>query len=480
VEARRLAVGAGLLVSIAFGALVALGTRPDAREQKSSRSKAQVSARAEAKQVAPRRHERPVDDRPEAPPDALNVVLVIGCTVRRDQLTPYGAPATVTPFLGQLAVDGARFDDALSVSSWTRESVVGLLTGTHPASLGLPDPGPGQSERALHPDATMLAELLSDAGWMTLGVTANPNLNVAYGMAQGMDRHVDATDEGFKAGRTAGVEVVAEALGLLDARTEEEAERPFMLQVVLIDAHHPRRPSQERLKEALAPGVSPDLAAYRASLREVDHAIEQLDRGLRSRGSDASNTLFVFVTDHGEGLDLPPHHSSGHGKKMYPSTVAIPWIVRGPGIPAGRVVPGLVSGVDVTPTLIGLLGLHGQPELPGRDWSEWVRGSKDGAVPQDRAWSLSMFHGADVAAIWTRDRQCQAHYQNDRDKDVSGCFDRAADPDFSRPFEDVALRKELDAWRKARLTEGKAFDVQDAEAGEEVSEQLEVLGYLGD
>jgi NHS family xanthosine MFS transporter len=44
----------------------------------------------------------PVAERP-------NVVMVIGCTVRRDQLTPYGGPAHTTPLLASLAAQGTRF-----------------------------------------------------------------------------------------------------------------------------------------------------------------------------------------------------------------------------------------------------------------------------------------------------------------------------------------------------------------------------------
>ena len=76
--------------------------------------------------------------------EAPNVVVVVGCTVRRDQTTPYGGPDGTTPFLTSLAAGGARFEDALATSSWTREAVAGLLTGAPAASWGLPDPRYGE------------------------------------------------------------------------------------------------------------------------------------------------------------------------------------------------------------------------------------------------------------------------------------------------------------------------------------------------
>lgn len=475
---RRVAVGVGVVCSVVFGLLMGWATQQNDVTRNPAR-RARPAAQRPAARTGPLEHAREVADRSDAPAGAPNVVLVFGCTVRRDQVSPYGAPPEVTPFLDQLAGAGARFTDALSVSSWTRDSAVGALTGLHPLSLGLPDPAPKQTERALPDEATTLAERLADAGWMTFGLTANPNLNAVYGMAQGMDRYRDSNDKAFRAARVSGAEGVSQALAMLDARTEDERDRPFYLQLMLIDAHHPRTPPAERLKVFRAEGVSEELAVYRASLRELDAALEQLDRGLRSRGY-ADDTLFVFLTDHGEGLDLPPHHGPGHGKKMYPTTVAIPWIVRGPGVPAGGRIDGLASGVDVTPTVLGLLGLEVEEGLAGRDWSAWVRGSRADRLPRERAYSASMFHVADVAAIWTRDRQCQEHFEHDRDREVTGCFDRRADPDFTRPIADPALRAELIAWRQDRLAEAEAFGVEQAEVGPDVAEQLEVLGYLSE
>ena len=45
-------------------------------------------------------------DRVDPIPDGPNVVLIIGCTVRKDQITPYGGPEGLTPFLDGMA--GAR------------------------------------------------------------------------------------------------------------------------------------------------------------------------------------------------------------------------------------------------------------------------------------------------------------------------------------------------------------------------------------
>lgn len=420
----------------------------------------------------PREHDFPLpDDRTAPPAGAPNVVLVFGCTVRKDQTSVYSELDT-TPWLKQLGVDGAVFEDALSVSSWTRASAIGALTAQHPYALNMGEPAGPQSDRVLPVQATTLAEHLRQAGWLTLGSTANPNLNFAYGMAQGMDRYRDSFPRAFKHDRQTGKRVVTEALAMLDARTPTEMKRPFYLQLMLIDAHQPRRPSAADVARFEGP-----LADYRATLLQLDRALTELDTGLVERGYTPENTVFVFLADHGEGLDHPAHHGDGHGKKMYPTTVGIPWVVRGPGIPGGARIQGLASGVDVTPTVLGLLG-RPQPETSdGVDLSAWVRGERSDATERQRAFSASMFHVADVAAIWTSDRQCQDHYEHDRDKLVKGCFDRRSDPEFADPVDDPALREELATTRARLLARGKDIEVAHALVSDEVSEQLELLGY---
>lgn len=473
---QRWILGLGAVVSIAAGMMVGWPSMFGLQERSNAaRPTVPRSGKLNAPKKSGREHDQPIPvDRDEAPEGALNVVLVFGCTVRKDQTSVYSDLPT-TPWLSTLAASGAVFEDALSVSSWTRASAVGVLTATHPLALNLPEPGPKQSERVLPDGATTLAERLADEGWMTFGSTANPNLNAIYGMAQGMDRYRDSHPKAFKAGRQSGEDVILEAVAMLDDRDDAEKQRPFYLQVMIVDAHHPRQPQPGDLGKVAVPGAPSPLTRYRATLLQVDRAVQRLDTELRERGYDETNTVFVFVADHGEGLDLPAHHQGGHGKQMYPSTVEIPWIVRAPGVRAGTRVPHLASGVDVSPTILGLLDLD-PPSGDGLDLAPWLRGQSKGPV-RDRAFAASMFHVADVASVWTSTQQCQQYYANDRDKDVTGCFDRKADPTFTQPIELPELRAELEAWREAKLVEGRAYPVRTASPDAEVVEQLELLGY---
>ena len=62
---------------------------------------------------------------PDATPVPLpstlpNVVVMLGCTVRKDQMSPYGADSFITPRLDALAKSGTLFDDVIAAAPWTR------------------------------------------------------------------------------------------------------------------------------------------------------------------------------------------------------------------------------------------------------------------------------------------------------------------------------------------------------------------------
>ncbi len=85
------------------------------------------------------------------------------------------------------------------------------------------------------------------------------------------------------------------------------------------------------------------------SLRAVDDHVAQLVATLRDT-HQLNNTLIVFVSDNGwlQG----EHRITGDKYLPYEESLRVPFILRGPGIPAGETVHGQVSNVDFAPTLL--------------------------------------------------------------------------------------------------------------------------------
>jgi len=414
-----------------------------------------------------------------------NIVVILGCTLRRDQLTPYGGHPKASPFLDELRASGTLFSDTIASSSWTKESSTAIFTGHQAAHVGMTEPGRRHSKRILPDALTTLAEHLQDAGYDTWGVTANPHLNSVYGFAQGFDAYEDTSSRGFSVRKKiSGIDVVEKGLALLDSRSPAEVQPPFYMQLVLIDPHQPTKLKPAEVKVFQEPGVSERLAEYRTNVRKVDKALRKLDRGLRSRGYTPENTLFVLVADHGEGLNLPDHHRQQHGRVLYRSLTSVPWILRGPGVAEDHVVSGLASHLDFLPTILGIAGLDPGLELTGHSWATAVAGWWS-STDRHRAFTETWYFGANRAAVVSDGIACQRDWGSvsiGDDTFVEGCFDRFEDPDWAVPIDvDEELMAELNAWRAAGDdaydTVGAAADAEDVVG---TREQLEALGYVED
>lgn len=412
--------------------------------------------------------------RPAAREGLPHVVLVVGCTVRRDQLAMHGGPPDLGAALARFAAEGALFDDAIAAAPWTKPSATALLTGFHALQLGMTEPSPGRNHRRLPRERTTLAERLRAAGYRTVGATANPNLNAAFGFEQGFDAYVQLEKLWREDMRKLGAgELLPAFLAELDALPDDG--RPRFLQVVLVDAHAPYQAGPIERARWSEPDLPPRVAAYRAALQSFDRGFATLEAELAARGMHAGNTVFVVVSDHGEGLGWPPHHGKAHGRYLAPSVVGAVWAMRGPGVGHGVRIDGVASGVDLVPTLLGLLDLPGY-DGPGIDHSALL--ATGGRTRRAHAFSDTWFAEVDRAAVYTPDRACQrdfgerpgsGHFED-------GCFDRREDPEHARPLRDAGLEDVLLGWREAMQAEAPVGE--DVAPSDAVRDQLEALGYL--
>jgi hypothetical protein len=424
-----------------------------------------------------------VGERPEAPADAHHLVMVIGCTLRRDQLSIYGGHPLITPTLDRLAAEGAVFDDAISAAPWTRAASAALLTGRHAVSVGMVEPGPNRNERVLPSEVLTFAEHLRDHGYSTVGFTANPNLNAVFGFHQGFDQYRQPEHLWRRNGlKVYSKHSVPRILSLVDGALEHA--RPLYLQVMWIDQHAPYTKATDKEREQLSgDGVPQHVAGYRAMVRRFDASIGALLEGLEARGLNANNTVVAVVNDHGEGLNWPAHHGKSHGRFLAPSAVGGVWVVRGPGVAAGGRVGGMASQVDVAPTLLDLAGVPGGLGV-GMSHSAALAAGGASRTVRKAAYADTWFLDVDRAAMYTDSHACQRSFDIDVVADSpdpffqEGCFDRVADPQHEQPLRDLQREHALVGWRKARVRELRHAAVEERAADPDLDRQLEALGYL--
>ena len=121
------------------------------------------------------------------------------------------------------------------------------------------------------------------------------------------------------------------------------------------------------------------LAAYLGMVTFLDDNIGRVLKALEEAGL-SDTTRVLYSTDHGDNLGT--RHLWGKSVH-YEEAAAIPMIIAGPDIPAGKTVKTPVTLVDCHQTIIECVGLKPAPEdakRPGRSLIELARGPDEDRV----------------------------------------------------------------------------------------------------
>lgn len=413
-----------------------------------------------------------------------DVVLAIVCTARSDRLEVYGNARPTTPFLAQMAARGVVFDRTVVQAPWTRPSVGSLLTGRWPRALLLDDPRPDQlQDRALSEAHLTLAERFQEAGYVTIGASANPNITSTFGFDQGFHFYQEPAALWRERQHSASGDTLVDQV-LLDL-DEVAPDRRVYLQAMFVDTHAPRRPSRDAWR-ALRGTSDPDdprplpqrVQVYDAALRTLDGHLARLLHEVRTR---RPNVLFVVIGDHGEGLLLPRRHGPGHGNHLYRTTTDVPFLVFHPALPdPGRRVGGLAAGLDLVPTLADLLGLPPPSPVDGQSQAAAILGQAPQASHQ-RLFAETYFRSASKAGVYEADLHLLANrrgtappalYAVEAPLDVEDLRD-------GRPEDARRMEAALDRWQaEMDALEAAAGEPTLARMDRSTHEQLEALGYL--
>ncbi|MDA1264548.1 MAG: sulfatase [Planctomycetota bacterium] len=307
-----------------------------------------------------------------------SVILISLDTLRAGHMSLHGYDRETTPYLERFAEECLVFDQATSVAPWTLISHATMLTGLYPEQHGVVD-----DNLALNPLTPLIAETLKDYGYRTYGFYRPGFLGPRHGEDRGFEvfePHVE----------------LPEAEENMVKLLEMNVEQPFFLFLHLFDIHgdHLRSPKslkydppppydrlfQEDAREKQVevdyikanagliqldpPQLEAMISMYDGKIRYVDDTLERWIEGWRDAGA-LDNTLVIITSDHGESLGQRGGLISGHGR-MWQDALHIPLIVRFPdGYRAGEHEQGLVSLVDVVPTILETVRLDADPRMPG-------------------------------------------------------------------------------------------------------------------
>ncbi|MBN2270190.1 MAG: sulfatase-like hydrolase/transferase [Sedimentisphaerales bacterium] len=317
-----------------------------------------------------------------------NVVIVVleGVQYAYTSLGRNGAAST--PYLASLAQQGVEFANMRSSVTHTTKALFSLLTGRLPsASEDLAEAVPVSK-----PYSALATILRMQAGYRTAffqsaqgDFESRPGLvhNLGYEKFWARDDLGDPNQYIYY--------LACDEFALLEHVVEwiSGDDKPFLLTFLCSVTHDPYDVPEwygERAKE-------PE-NRYRQTVEYTDAFLRELDVRLGNLGL-ARNTILCVVGDHGEAFG--EHGKRGHDQIPYEEALRIPCCLRAPkAVEAGRKVTVPTSSIDLTPTLLGLLGFETAaagydgvdalgpiPERRRVYFSGWVREGPSGFVQGD-------------------------------------------------------------------------------------------------
>lgn len=290
-----------------------------------------------------------------------DVLLVTIDTLRADRVGCYGHEGAHTPALDGLAARGIRYAQCQAPGPVTLPSHATILSGQLPPGHGVRNNG----SYALPDGVPTLATVLRGEGYRTGAFVAALPLERRFGLARGFDHYDDALPGeaglAFHFRERPAAQVVERALAWLRA---QPGDQPAFVWVHFFEPHAPYTPPGRWARQL--PGEP-----YDGEVAAADDALGELLRGFAAaRGAEP---LVVATSDHGEGLG--DHGEATHALFLYQSTLHVPLLLAGPGLPAGVVVDEPVMLADVAPTLLAALGLDPAGSLPAADGIDLAPGA---------------------------------------------------------------------------------------------------------
>jgi choline-sulfatase len=425
-----------------------------------------------------------------------NVILILMDTNRADNFKTFNPESKVkTPSFDAFAAKSLVFENAYNQENWTKPSVATTLTGTYPDTHQTK-----KDSSALPADVEMISERLKKEGFQTAGFVANGYISEKFGFEKGWDTFKNY----IRLSKPSQAEhVYGDSLAWLKENKDEK----YFLYIQTIDPHVPYRHKGEATaqyyagdytgalgnsisaeKQIAAGKTAPsanDLKRLKAMYYgETTHHDTEMGKFLAElEGMGVLNDTMVIVTnDHGE--ELGEHKKFGHGHSLYEELLRAPMIMHFPPlIDAGKFTNEVAENVDISPTIVDVLGLKPMEKADGLSLLPLMKGE-----PVQRPfYAMSEFMEARRAIrvggwkmIWAGATVNVFHSEEDR----AETKDLAKKALIARRMLEVHAGEAQAAYDKKQrmqdITTKRQFKAGEADIDPETRKQLEALGYFGE
>lgn len=283
-----------------------------------------------------------------------NVVVIMFESLRWKSSDAYVPDLGTTPYLAELAKEGALVENEYTVLPHTTKAVAAINCGIYPYL----DTDPKEATPGILPKRC-LAHVLRSQGYKTAFFQPAANFekrdqlvaNMGYEVYKGLN---DQPQEGFEDTNYFGKEermMLQPSFDWLDSVKGQ----PFLLTYLTLCTHHNYVTPQSWPRKDYVDDDE-DLNNYLNGVRYTDDFIRQVMEGLKERGL-LENTVVVIVGDHGEAFG--EHGRRQHDLVLWEEGLRSFALWYAPGlVEPGSKVTGWRSHLDIVPTILDLLGIE--------------------------------------------------------------------------------------------------------------------------
>ncbi len=290
-----------------------------------------------------------------------NIVFIIADDVSQDDIGCYGNKTVKTPNIDRLASEGIYFTNAYLTASSSSPSRCSIISGRYPHSNGAAELHTPLPESII-PFPLLLKKnnyYTAHAGKWHFG----PSVHRAF------DRYTD--ENGYNNG-DGGEDNWVRFL------RERPKDKPFFFWLASHDAHRQwgadtfgitHDPGLIEIPPYFAdtPETRKDIASYYNEIARFDYHVGKVREELQRQGV-LDNTVIIVMADNGRPF---PRCKT----RVYDSGMKTPFIVFWPdGIRhKGVGSPGLISSIDIAPTILELAGVPVPGEFQGTSFAEILK-----------------------------------------------------------------------------------------------------------
>lgn len=278
----------------------------------------------------------------------------------------YGNKFIKTPNIDNLASQGVRFNNFFVSSPQCSPSRIAMMSGMFGHTLGVED-----LHTPIDDTTKLIPAYLKEAGYYTGSMCKThwgPNGTNQFDFYYNGQPELYA--ESYMTEKNGFFRKYQDFLN-------ESADKPFFLWVGFIDPHRPYKekhtdkvspPDKVKLFPALidGPKTREDVADYYDEIHRLDQHVGFMMAELRKR-KKLDNTVVIFLSDNG----MPFIRAKAY---LYETGINVPMIISWPGKTKNGSVHnnGLLSGVDIAPTILDLAGVVTPPSMYGKSFKPLI------------------------------------------------------------------------------------------------------------